>query len=189
MKTLLAAAVAAALALSAAAQTAPPKGGVVQADYTMIRATVVKVDLAAREVELKDEAGKAFTISVGEKVKNLDQLRPGDVVVASLTESIAYEVKAPGKGKPGESVVSSGDAGKPGQKPEGTAKTVTTKAVTVTAIDEKKPSITFRDAKGATKTLVVKEPSRLVGVKVGDVVEVTYTESLAYSVERAPAKK
>ena len=52
------------VASSALAQTAPSKAQVAEAGYTMITATVVKVDLKTRAVELRDERGKAFTISV-----------------------------------------------------------------------------------------------------------------------------
>ena len=176
------------LALPVAAQ-APAKGGVVEAGYTMVTATVLKVDLATRKVDLKDDLGKTFSITVRPEVTNLDQLKPGDVLKATLSESIAYEIKAPGSAKPGEKVVAKGESGKAGEKPQGTAKKVTTKTVTVTAIDLAKSIVHFRTAEGEQKASVVSEPSRLQGVKVGDLVEVTYTESIAFSVEKVPAKK
>lgn len=189
MKRALAAfAVAVVLALPAAAQ-APAKGGVVEAGYTMITATVLKVDLATRKVDLKDDLGKTFSITVRPEVTNLDQVKPGDVLKATLSESIAYEIKAPGSAKPGEKVVAKGESGKAGEKPQGTAKKVTTKTVTVTAIDLQKSIVHFKTAEGEQKASVVSEPSRLTGVKVGDLVEVTYTESIAFSVEKVPAKK
>lgn len=181
-------AIALALAAPAAAQKEPAKGGVVEAGYTMIKATVVKVELATRTVELKDETGKAFTISVDPALKDLDKVKAGDVVLATLTESVAYEVRKPGPGAAGGAVTNV-EPGKPGEKPSGTKKTVTTKVVTVAAIDLKTPSVTFKGPKGETKTVTVKNPANLEGVKVGDVVEITYTESLMFSVEKAPAKK
>jgi hypothetical protein len=177
-----------AVALPAAAQ-APAKGGVVEAGYTMITATVLRVDLATRKVDLKDDLGKTFSITVRPEVTNLDQVKPGDVLKATMSESIAYDIKAPGTAKPGEKVVAKGDSGKAGAKPQGKAQKVTTKTVTVTAIDTKKSIVHFRTAEGEEKASVVSEPSRLQGVKVGDLVEVTYTESIAFSVEKAPAKK
>lgn len=190
MKSALHAALALAVVLAppSAAQT-QAKGGVVEAGYTMITATVLKVDLATRKVDLKDDLGKTFSITVRPEVKNLDQVRPGDVLKATLSESVAYEIKAPGSAKPGEKVVAQGDSGKAGAKPQGTAKKVTTKTVTVTGIDLAKSIVHFRTAEGEEKASVVSEPSRLKGVKVGDLVEVTYTESIAFSVEKVPAKK
>jgi Cu/Ag efflux protein CusF len=172
----------------ASAQTAPPMGGVVEAGYTMLTATVVRVDLKTREVELRDEKGKTFSITVNEAVKNLDQVRPGDVVNATLTESVAYEVKRPGQASPG-TVVKPGETRlEPGEKPKGVTGKSTTKTVTVAALDLKAPSVTFKDSKGELQTMAVKDPSRLTGVKVGDLVELTYTEATAFSVEKAPGK-
>lgn len=190
MKRALAAAFAAVLlvALPAAGQT-PAKGGVVEAGYTKITATVLKVDLATRRVDLKDDLGKTFSITVRPEVKNLDQVKPGDVLKATLSESIAYEIKAPGSAKPGEKVVTKGGSGEAGASPQGTSTKVTTKTVTVTGIDLKRSLVHFRTAEGEEKASVVSEPSRLQGVKVGDLVEVTYTESLAFSVEKVPPKK
>jgi DNA-directed RNA polymerase subunit H (RpoH/RPB5) len=175
-------------AIPAAAQPAAGKAQVVEAGYTMLTATVVRVDLKTREVELRDEKGKAFKISVNEAVKNLDQVKPGDIVNATLTESIAYEVKKPGQASPG-TVAKPGEASlKPGEKPKGVVGKVTTKTVTVVAIDAKAQTIRIKEADGEARTIAVNDPSRLVGVKVGDLVEITYTESTAFSVEKAPKK-
>jgi hypothetical protein len=172
----------------APAQQAPAKRGVVEAGYTMLTATVVRVDLKTREVELRDEKGKAFKIAVNEAVKNLDQVQPGDLVNATLTESVAYEVKKPGQASPGTVVKPGAASLKPGEKPKGVVGKVTTKTVTVVAIDAKAQTIRFKAADGEARTIGVNDPSRLVGVKVGDLVEITYTESTAFSVEKAPKK-
>ena len=185
---LLGLAAALALAAPAPAQQAPAKGGVIDAGYTMMKATVVSVDLKTREVELRDETGKPFTITANEAVKNLDQVRPGDVINATLSDSTAYLVRKPGQAVPGTVTSASGDSGKAGEKPKGEARKVTTKTVTVTAIDPKAPSVTFKDSKGKMDTIPVKDPSRLVGVKVGDLVELTYTEATAFTVEKGPKK-
>lgn len=196
MKTTLFSAVALAGVLAsglpAAAQTAsapkPAPGGVVESSYLNLKATVVSVDLKTREVTLKDEAGKVFTISVDPAVKNLDAMRPGDVVNARYSESLAYALKQPGQGTPGGGTKVTGDSGKAGEKPKGVSTKETTKTVTITAIDPKAPSVTFKDAAGKEKTVAVKDPANLSGVKVGQLVEITYREATAFSVEKAGAK-
>jgi hypothetical protein len=57
--------------------------------------------------------------------------------------------------------------------------------VTITAIDEKAPSVTFKGPASNTRTIKVKYPEKLKTVKVGDQVELTYTEALALTVEKA----
>lgn len=176
-----------AVAVPAAGQKAPAPAGVAAAEYTMVTATVVKVDVAARLVELKDEKGKTFSISVDPALKDLDKVKPGDVVNATLTQSVAYEVKKPGPGGPGGAVTKV-EQGKTGEKPSGTKKTVSTKVVTVTAVNPKVPSVTFKGPNGEVKTVAVNNPANLEGVKVGDLVEITYTESVMFSVEKARTK-
>ncbi|MFN7986683.1 MAG: hypothetical protein U0529_04365 [Thermoanaerobaculia bacterium] len=181
----LAAALAA--AVPATAQKAPSSPRVAGAEYTMMTATVVRVDFASRVVELKDEKGKTFSISVDPALKDLDKVKAGDRVNATLTQSVAYELKKPGPGGPGGAVTKV-EQGKAGEKPSGTKKTVTTKVVTVAAIDPKVPSVTFKGPSGETKTVIVQNPANLEGVEVGDLVEITYTESIVFSVEKAPGK-
>lgn len=175
-------------AVPAAAQPSPAKGGVVDSGSTKLTATVVRVDLTTREVALRDAAGKDFKITVSEAVKNLDQVKPGDVVNATLTESIAYEVKKPGQAVPGTVIQPKAESSGPGEKPKGTVGKVTTRTVTVVALDAKAQTIRFKDADGEARTIGVNDPSKLAGVSVGDLVEITYTEALAFSVEKAPKK-
>jgi hypothetical protein len=42
--------------------------------------------------------------------------------------------------------------------------------------------------KGNKETIKVRDPKNLNGVKVGDMVDITYTESLAIKVDEAPKK-
>ena len=60
--------------------------------------------------------------------------------------------------------------------------------VTITAIDPHVPSVTFKGPAGNTRTIRVKDPAKLQGVKVGDTVDITYSEAFAVKVEKAPAK-
>jgi hypothetical protein len=61
--------------------------------------------------------------------------------------------------------------------------------VSITAIDPKAPSVTFKGPAGNTKTIKVKYPEKLKGVNVGDTVDITYTEAIALKVEAAAKKK
>ena len=166
-----------------------PVGGIVRSGYTKMTATVVSINMQTREATLRGEDGKTFTITVDPKVTNLDQVKPGDVVKTTLTESVAYAIRKPGTAAPGEKTSAAGDSGKAGEKPKGVSRKVKTVTVTVTGLDPKMPSITFKNAKGETETAKLQDPAYLTGVKVGDLVELTYTEALAFSVEKAPAKK
>ena len=62
-----------------------------------------------------------------------------------------------------------------------------TATVTIKAIDKTKPSITLQKADGSTFTVAVRHPEKLQQVKVGDLIELTYSTAVALSVE--PANK
>ncbi len=149
-------------------------------------ATVVSVDQKTREVTLKDKDGRTFSIIAGEKVKNLPQVKPGDIVTATYREGFVYEVKKGGTA--GTSSTTTMAGARPGSMPAGVISERTTLTVKITAIDPKIPTVTFVGPKGNSYTMKVKDPSKLQGVAVGDTVDVTYVEAYAIKVARAPAK-
>jgi hypothetical protein len=57
--------------------------------------------------------------------------------------------------------------------------------VTVKSIDPKTPSITVTTPDGRTVTRKVEDPKNLAAVKVGDQIDITYTQALLASIERA----
>ena len=178
-----------ALSLSsfAAAQTpattaAHPKGQGAVASTT-VTATVAQVDQKTRLVTLKSAEGQEYTFVAGPAVKNLAQMKVGDVVTATYTEALAYEVKKGGTA--GTSSVGASASAKAGEKPAGVIGQQTTLTVTITAIDPKVPSVTVKGPAGNLRTFKVLHPERLQGVSVGDTVDITYTEALAIKVEAA----
>jgi hypothetical protein len=77
---------------------------------------------------------------------------------------------------------------KPGAKPAGVAGQKTTVTVAIAAIDPQGPSVTFKGPGGGTRTIKVRDPAKLQGVSVGDMVDITYAEAIAIKVEKAPKK-
>ncbi|HTR03836.1 MAG TPA: hypothetical protein VMN82_11615 [Thermoanaerobaculia bacterium] len=149
-------------------------------------ATVVSVDQKTREVTLKDKDGRTFSFTAGEEVKNLPQVKPGDLVTATYREGLVYEVKK--GGTTGSSTTTTMAGARPGSMPAGVIAQRTTVTVKITAIDPKGSRVTFVGPAGNSYTMKVKDPSMLQGVGVGDTVDVTYVEAYAIKVTRAPKK-
>jgi hypothetical protein len=166
------------------AQTAPA-GGVTET--STVTAKVTSIDQASRKVTIVTQDGKEYSFIAGDNVKNLAQVKVGDVITAVYTEAIAYQVRKHNKDT-GVEVTDAVGTAKAGAKPAGAVVQQTTVAVTITAIDPAVPSVTFVGPQGNTRTIKIKDPSKLQGVKVGDVVDLTYTEALAVQVSAAPAK-
>lgn len=163
-----------------------PRGEGVIASST-VSGIVTSVDQTTREVTLKMDDGRELGVIASEDVKNLAQVKPGDVLTATYSEALVYEVKKGGAAVAPAVAVAGGSA-KLGEKPAGGIAQQATVTVLITAIDPSVPSVTFKGPKGNTKTIKVKHPEKLEGVSVGDTVEITYTEALAVKVEAAPKK-
>jgi hypothetical protein len=188
MKTLgfcmMAACVAGALCLTTAALADAPVKGEVVVGTVQVTATVMKINQTTRQVTIKADDGQVYSFVAGNDVTNLAQVKQGDVITATYTEAIAYEVKKGGKtSAPVETVAAMGAA--PGAKPAGAVAGQVSMTVKITAIDTKTPSVTFKGPEGDVQTIKVKYPEKLQGVNVGDTVELGYTEALAIKVEKA----
>ena len=178
--------VAAALVLASVALAQPlPKGQAVMSSVD-ITATIVKIDQKTREVTLKASDGEEYSFVAGDDVKNLAQLKTGDLVTATYTEALAFEVKK--GGTVGSSTTTAAGTAPTGSKPAGAVAAQTTVTVKITAIDTAKSVVTFVGPKGNTKKLRVQDPSKLQGMNVGDTVDFTYVEAVGLKVTKATKK-
>ena len=185
----------AAVAATALAQPPAPTGGAALVSEpgkataiqtAVVSAQVVGIDKAARTVTLKGPKGNSLDIVASDEVKNFDQIKLGDLVVARYVEALTLELKKT-KAAAGDLVVQEEAAkAKPGERPAVAGARQVTAIADVTAVDPKKSTITLKGPRGDVVTLNVRNPDQFKVVKKGDQVEVTYTEALALSVEPAP---
>lgn len=185
-------------ATSALAQTPPaPAGGIAvvsepgKASATraiQVTASVVGIDKATRTVTLKGPKGDVVEVVASDEVKNFDQIRVGDSVVARYAQALTLELKKT-KGTTGATVAEEAMKAKPGERPAVAGARQVTVLADVVAVDPKASTITLKGASGKRVTLDVQNPEQFKVVKKGDQVEVTYTEAMALSVEPAAAPK
>jgi len=156
---------------------------VTQTEVLELTTKIEAIDKTARLVTLKDKDGEVETIYCGPEVKRFDELKVGDTVTFRYHESVAYAIRKPGQ--PSGLPVRTGPAVTRGQgpKPGGTISQQETATVTIKAIDPKVPSVTVLTEDGRTVSMKVEDKKNLEGVKVGDKVEVTYTEAVMISVK------
>jgi hypothetical protein len=193
--TLAVALVAAAFAGSAFAQQPAAGGGTVVTsepgkaeivNAVKLTAQVVGIDKATRTVTLKGPKGRVVDIVAGDEVKNFDQIKLGDFVVAHYMESLSLELTKTKAGT-GDVTVREGAArAQPGERPAVAGAREVTAIADVIGVDPKRSTITLKGPRGNVVTLDVHNPDQFKVVKKGDKVEVTYTEALAVSVEPAP---
>jgi hypothetical protein len=144
-------------------------------------ATIQAIDTANRIVTLRDEKGVEDTYVVGPQVKRFNELKVGDKVKLTYYESLVMQVRKPGDPAPtaGDQMKGTRSTGTPGA----TISRQQTTSVEVLAIDQKLPSITVKTADGRTVTRKVENPKNLEGVKVGDKIDITYTQALLAEIE------
>jgi hypothetical protein len=187
--------VAAAFAATSFAQKPDAAGGAVVAsepgraaivEATQISAQVVGIDKATRTVTLKGPKGNVVDVVAGDEVKNFDQIKLGDFVVARYVQALTLELRKT-KVKAGEPTVrEEAVRARPGERPAAAGARAGTPGADVIGVDPKKSTITLKGPRGNVVTLNVQNPDQFKVVKKGDQVEVTYTEAVALSVEPAP---
>lgn len=148
----------------------------------MVTATVDAIDFSNRQVSVTKSDKTHEVLYVPTAIKRFDTLKVGDRITAKYYENIVLQVKAPGA-----TDVNKNERGI--VRPEGasgaTASHQRTITATIAAIDPNLPSITFTGPNDWKYTTRVKDKEALGKVKVGDRVEITWTEALILSLEDA----
>jgi hypothetical protein len=151
-------------------------------------ATVEAVDLAERQVTLKGPDGKVFTLHAGDDVRKLAQVEVGDQVVIRYREAIAAELAKPGAAASMGGVSAQATRAPAGAKPGAEVAQEVKATVRIDALNLATHTVAFSGPGGTQQTIAVQDPGMqdfLKTLKVGDEVEITYTEALAISVEPA----
>jgi len=150
-------------------------------------ATVEALNLEKRLVTLKAEDGEVFTVEAGPEVRNLAQVKVGDVVVARYYRAIGAKLST--AATPDAPVVDlAGERAAEGERPAGAIGTQATVPVTIVTTRDEGKVVSFYGEDGLVRVLEVQNPTAqefVRGLKEGDKVELTFTEALAISVEPA----
>ena len=154
-------------------------------------ATVTAVDMANHLVTIQGPEGNSTVIKVTDQVKNLPQVKIGDRVDIKYYRSAAANiVKLDADTKLGTVDVSGAKATAPaGEKPAGAMGIQVTRRAEVVFVDPYQKFISFRSPNIGLRRVSLKDRPDLQHyldeLKKGDVIEVTYTEAMAISLEPA----
>ncbi|SIT40933.1 conserved exported hypothetical protein [Paraburkholderia piptadeniae] len=152
---------------------------------TTVVATVVSIDPATRTVKLKDKNGRVEELSAGDKVRNFDQLKVGDVVTTEYQEARSLSLRKT-TGPRSSSERQTLQPAASGTKPGGIISREITVVGDVVAVDATRNHVTIRGPQGPMDVLV--DPEQLKNIRVGDQVEVVHTEAVAISVTPGTSK-
>jgi hypothetical protein len=165
----------------------PMPSGVIDEMTATETVTVKAINHKTRVVTLAHADGTEVTLTVGDQVRNLAQVKKGDHVTVTYHESLAFAAKRADQGAPGASVVQGAARAEPGAKPGAAAASITTVTVTIVGIDKSAGTVTVKGPRGNVVTVKARDPRNLDRVSVGDLVDVTYTEAVEIAVS-TPAK-
>jgi len=158
-----------------------------RSEVVELRAVVESIDQSARVVLLRGEDGTLASVKVGPQVRNLQQVKAGNVVVLQYGQALIAQVMPQGAGKAQlEGAAIAGRAPK-GAMPGAVLADTVTARVKITAIDLQRNMVSFTGPQGGAQTVPVRHPEMqrlLRSLKVGDDVDVTYQRALAIRVIR-----
>jgi len=183
MKTLNTMVVAGSVMLLAGSAVSAQLTKTLQGESVTVTATIEAIEQSSRTLTVKNDKGDYETIVAPAEMARFSALKVGDKITARYYDNVVVRFK-----KPGEAAVDVDSAAltaTPGQKPGGTAASQRTITATVTAIDPKVPTITVKGPNGWTYTRKVTDKKALAQLKVGDKLDITWTDALLISVDAA----
>jgi hypothetical protein len=167
--------------LLAMARTAMAQARTITSEMRVETGTIEAIEASTRSVTLRKADGTVVTTVAGPDIKRFEELKVGDKVTARFYDNVVVRLK-----QPGESEVDSKARGTTGSEqvmPGGTRARQRTITATITAIDPNTPTITFTGPNGWKYTSKVQDTEALAKVKVGDKVDIVWTEAVLVSVE------
>jgi Cu/Ag efflux protein CusF len=153
-----------------------------RSETSEVTAKVEAIDHANRIVTLRNADG-VVELGVGPEVKRFDELKIGDTITFTYMESVLAQIhKAAASDKAPAASDPQVTRGK-GPRPSGMVSQTQKATVTIQAIDASVPSVKVQTADGHSLSFKVQDKAKLEGFKVGDKVDITYTEALMVSVK------
>jgi hypothetical protein len=176
------------LSTPASAQAAG-MAGISASETISFRAKVTAIDLPSRTVTLVDAQGRTQTLKVGDEVRNLPQVKPGDTVNVRYHTSVTYVLSPRGTKLPDDSMTAAGARAAPGQKPAAAVGVSVVASSTVVGVDLAAHTLQLIDPTGGfIRTANVTTPEgqqSMKMIKVGDTITGVGSESIAIAVEPA----
>jgi hypothetical protein len=169
------------LSLLAATTVSAQMTKTITGETKTVTATIEAIEKGTRELTLKMPDGTYNVVEATNEVKRFDDLKVGDTITVKYYENVVLRLKP--AGEKAKDVSESADTRGTGAKPAGTMARQRTITATITAIDPKVPSITFSGPNGWKYSSKVEDKKALAKVKVGDKVDITWTDAVLISVE------
>ncbi|HKO88642.1 MAG TPA: hypothetical protein VJU83_09010 [Burkholderiales bacterium] len=158
------------------------EAGAMQLQRVSVR--VEAVDQKNRIVTLKGASGNVYSLTVGEEVRNLPQIKVGDRVDIDHYEAVAIDVKKT-DAEPSLTVTTDMARAKKGAAPRGVVLRKIHIVTDVVGVNKDNQSILIRGPLGHLTQVKVRDPKLITDLQAGGQVDLTYIEGMAVAVHAA----
>ncbi len=145
-----------------------------------VQATVDLVDQQSRIVELKRPEGFFVRLHVPETFTNWDALKVGNTVNATYYENVILKIEKSGAAAHAREPLT---PPKTSAEAHGSPDLVRIVTATITAVDTKLGNVSFSEENGRLYTARTEKPDMANKVKVGDKVDLTYTQATLFELK------
>lgn len=170
---------AASWAAEGSAERVMEKPSISTSQTTVVTATVVAISQETRAVTLRGPEGEVHSFVVGDETVNLDQVNIGDTVVATYVQSMTIDVID------GDGTLSVVERAEKDAEPGMTEVEAVVVTATLIEIDFDRNTFKLQGPEGNVTEYQAANPENLKRVTVGDIVVMTYTESVGLSLEKS----
>ena len=153
-----------------------------------VSAVVEAIDHESRVVTVRTTDGEAITFTASEEARNLDQVDVGDLLLAEYVKTVTIEVMANEGMQPNAANASAMARSEKGAMPGMAAMDATVVTATVGEINLETNTFKLKGPDGTVNEFVARNPENLKRSKVGDLVVITATTTVAITVEEQPAE-
>ena len=151
-----------------------------------VTAVVEAIDLETRVVTLRRPQGDTVTFTASDEARNLDQVFVGDIVNAEYEEILSIEVVANDGTEPEKLEIGGMARTAKGEMPGLAAFDAQQVIATVEEINLEANTFKLKGPDGTVNEYVARNPDNLRRSEVGDLVIITTSQAVAFSVEVGP---
>ncbi|RLA43128.1 MAG: hypothetical protein DRR04_04925 [Gammaproteobacteria bacterium] len=175
-----------ALSMATQAEQHEEKEATGRAVVATMEAVVTDINLETRQVTLKGPQGNNVTLTAREKVIKLEDVKVGDILVATYTAAIEGELRAPTEDELANPwvVVEEGGVSEEGAAPAIGAARVIRAVCTIEGMNRALGAVTIKDPNGKLHVIGGVEPEKMEGVTLGQTVVIVYAEALALTLKQ-----
>lgn len=150
-----------------------------------VSAEVTAIDHATRIVTVRNDNGEMHTFNAPAEVRNLAQVEVGDMIYAMYDSVYTVEVLPNDGEEASAATIDAMARAEEGEKPGMAAMETTVITATVEDINIEANTFKLKGPQGKVTEYTARNPDNLKRAKVGDLVVMTVTDSVAITVEEA----